>query len=294
MNSILRAQQRETAWPFEVYDCDETLLPLSMPKSPDHRIRRAHSSSQHSIDIVPTFENPCRPCRIASPRPSRSTSCFSKFITISPYLSIACFIAILVWEICSLHTEVYKLQHSDNFRRAGSPSSSATYLRRIQYPSSLHENNQRRTRESQDLAHPHIQNTLQNQYEDHTHQTVTSTPIPPLPLSMESEENDNINNLEQRNDFLEEIEEEERREFIQEEEELRKGGRQYNNNNRIGIVESEPASYEKNKNTGKPKLSDMEEQLAELMKTRELLKSTRRKPSPESVPLSQLTNPHVL
>lgn len=121
MNSILRAQQRDSTWPFESlkgssssdYDVAIPIAPPPIPMSPHHRgLRRQRSCTdfdgQHAIDIIPTFENPCRPCR--SPRPRSKSTCFSKFRAMSPYLSVACFIAILVWEV-RLFTQNNILRH---------------------------------------------------------------------------------------------------------------------------------------------------------------------------------------
>jgi len=118
MNSILRAQQREQTWPFDSlngsgsdYDIGIPIAPPPIPMSPHHRSsssrNRQRTDSHHTIDIIPTFENPCRPCRSPKARSRSASSCFGKFKAMSPYLSVACFIAILVWEVSALSLSLY-------------------------------------------------------------------------------------------------------------------------------------------------------------------------------------------
>jgi hypothetical protein len=125
MNSILRAQQREQTWPFDSlngsgsdYDIGIPIAPPPVPMSPHHRSsssrNRQRTDSHHTIDIIPTFENPCRPCRSPKARSRSASSCFGKFKAMSPYLSVACFIAILVWEVSALSLSLFLLHKAHN------------------------------------------------------------------------------------------------------------------------------------------------------------------------------------
>ena len=103
MNSILRAQReaRGELEPIAVVP-DSLLPPLVPPRSPENRLTRVSSRSNHrAIEVAPLiYENPCQPCRPRlAPRSPRTTSMITKIRMYSPYLSMTCFIVILVWEV---------------------------------------------------------------------------------------------------------------------------------------------------------------------------------------------------
>lgn len=123
MNSILRAQRDTasgeqkggglnisanmppTSARAKLYEiCAPDDMPTAPPRSPEHRVRREASRdslrvSHRAIEMPPIiYESPCRPCRTSSPR-QRPSPWFAKLRAYSAHLSLACFIAILVWEV---------------------------------------------------------------------------------------------------------------------------------------------------------------------------------------------------
>jgi hypothetical protein len=126
MQSILRAQ-KEYEYTHSVMEggsgsgCLGTLLPPLVlppppeskmrppqpPRSPENRLTRvsSRSSTHRSIDIPVIYENPCQPCRprfLPSPRRRDPTSLCARIRGWAPYISLCCFIAILVWEVSEL------------------------------------------------------------------------------------------------------------------------------------------------------------------------------------------------
>lgn len=285
MKSILRAQERDQKWPFEAlssvdeYDIALPIAPPPMPMSPHHRgLRRSRSElcNDHNIDIIPSFENPCRPCR-SSPRPrssKNSSSCFSKFRSISPYLSVACFIAILVWEISSLHAEVYKLRVNDNHRISSANTNSGSYLRRI---------SSERSKKDYNPTYDEITTT----------QLTTSTPIPPSLTRTGSL--DSANDIVTKDDDIIYKERGDIEKVAEEYESIGQNNGGSQERKIIGTnIDNEVIREDKNSLPSPPskRTSAVEDQLAELLATRELLKSSRRRPSTNSPPLSQMENPY--
>ena len=83
---------------------ESTMRPSQPPRSPENRLTRvsSRSNAHRPIKIPVIYENPCQPCRprfAPSPRRRDANSICARIRSWAPYISLCCFIAILVWEV---------------------------------------------------------------------------------------------------------------------------------------------------------------------------------------------------
>jgi len=196
-------------------------------------------------------------------------------------------------QVCSLHAEVYKLRVNEVTHRS---SSGSTYLRRI-------SNDRSKVGGGDPSLYRYGENLYGEQQIDDrstSHQKVTSTP--PIPRVTTGDGSEVIDNsalpFEEQGSggefgdgvdgSIQDLVDSRNRENIGATAPVDRINSGIREDNNIPLTTSGGrTSFTNNKR------SPMEDQLAELLATRELLKSARRRPSPpDSLPLSQMENPY--
>jgi hypothetical protein len=194
-------------------------------------------------------------------------------------------------QVCSLHAEVYKLRVNEVTHRS---SSGSTYLRRI-------SNDRSKVGGGDPSLYRYGENLYGEQQMDDrstSHQKVTSTP--PIPRVTTGDGSEVIDNsvlpFEEQGSgdgdggggvgSIQDLVDSRNRENI--------GATAPVDRINSGIREDNniPLTTNGGRTSFTNKRSPMEDQLAELLATRELLKSARRRPLPDSLPLSQMENPY--